>query len=128
MLKSGAIRSLARSTFSTSRLVQWHSAARRTQFHSLAYSKVIQSRALYPSKRAFTTSQQLAAEKHIPDDINTKREERLAHAEIEPHPEDVSSGSSVRHVFHEEGVEEKEKEIDMLAGVKSDLVRISLTT
>ena len=127
MLKSGAIRSLTRSAFSTSRSTQWHSAAlasRRTQFHSLAYSKAIQPRILYLSHRAFTTSQQYGAEKYIPDEIDKKREEKLAHSEIEPHPEAVSADSSVRHVFREEGTEEPEKDIDMLAGVKSDLVRI----
>ena len=130
MLKSGAIRSLTRSAFSTSQSAQWRSAAsasRRTQLHSLAYAKALRPRVLYLSHRAITTTAQYAAQKYIPDEIDKKREEKLAHSEIEPHPEAVSADSSVRHVFREEGTGEQEKDIDMLAGVKSDLVRILFT-
>ena len=42
---------------------------------------------------------------------------------MEPHPNEVSAVSSVHQVFGEKGVEEPEKEEDMLAGVKEDLVR-----
>ena len=56
------------------------------------------------------------------DHIDTKEEKKLAKSEIEPNPEEVSELSSVRQVFHEEGVEDKERDVDMLAGVKSDLV------
>lgn len=60
------------------------------------------------------------------DHIDKKREEKIAKTEIEPEPDAVSIDSSVRHVFSgeggEKGVEEGEKETDMLAGVKQDLV------
>ena len=56
------------------------------------------------------------------EQINTKREEKIAEKPIEPDPGAVSIDSSVRHMFHEEGVEEQEPDTDMLAGVKSDLV------
>ena len=42
---------------------------------------------------------------------------------MEAHPNEVSAVSSVHQVFGEKGVEEPEKEEDMLAGVKEDLVR-----
>ena len=57
------------------------------------------------------------------DHIDKKHEKDVAKTEIEPHPEDVSTTSSVRQVMHEEGVEDKERDVDMLAGVKADLVR-----
>ena len=41
---------------------------------------------------------------------------------IVPHPSDVTATSSVHEVFHEKGVPEEEPDIDMLAGIKSDLV------
>lgn len=44
---------------------------------------------------------------------------------MEPHPEEVSSISTVHQVFAEKGVEEPEKDEDMLAGVKADLVSSS---
>lgn len=57
------------------------------------------------------------------DHIDKKHEKDVARTEIEPHPEEVSSSSSVHGIFHEKGVEEGEKDEDMLAGVWQDLVR-----
>ena len=42
-----------------------------------------------------------------------------------PNPEEVSATSSVHEMFHEKGVEEDEKDEDMLAGVKADIVSLS---
>ena len=57
------------------------------------------------------------------DHIDKKHEGKVAKSTIEPHPSDVSPSSSVRHVLGEEGVvEDRERDIDMLAGVKADLV------
>jgi len=56
------------------------------------------------------------------DHIDKKHEGKVAKKPLEPHPDDVSPASSVRHVLGEEGVEDKEKDVDMLAGVKADLV------
>lgn len=61
------------------------------------------------------------------DHIDQKREEKLAKSEIDVDPKNVSSDSSVRHVFGEEGVEEEEDQTDMLAGVKQDLVCTLIT-
>ncbi len=46
----------------------------------------------------------------------------MEHEKIEPHPDEVSASSSVHQIFHEKGVEEEEKDEDMLAGVKADFV------
>ena len=59
------------------------------------------------------------------DHIDKKTEEEIAGEELEPRPEEVSTDSSVRHITREEGVEEQERDTDMLAGVKSDLVGCS---
>lgn len=47
---------------------------------------------------------------------------------LEVHPEEVSESSSYHQLFHEKGVEEKEeKDEDMLAGVKADLVSLDFS-
>ena len=56
------------------------------------------------------------------DRPDKKLEEKVATSEIKPHPEAVSTDSSVRHILREEGVDDVERDVDMLAGVKSDLV------
>jgi len=58
----------------------------------------------------------------VGDHIDRKHEAEVEAEKLELHPEDVSTTSSVHLAFHEKGVEEPEKEEDMLAGVKSDLV------
>ena len=57
------------------------------------------------------------------DRIDKKHEEEVEHEKIPQHPEEVSSTSSVHEVFHEKGVEEGEKDEDVLAGIKADIVR-----
>lgn len=61
------------------------------------------------------------------DKVDTKAESKIAKSALEAHPDEVSTGSSVRHVMHEEGVEEAETDTDMLAGVRSDLKTIKET-
>jgi len=39
-------------------------------------------------------------------------------------PEEVSSTSSVHKAFQEKGVEEQEQDVDMMAGIRSDFVRV----
>ena len=56
------------------------------------------------------------------DRIDRKHEEVVEHEKLEPHPEEVSATSSTHEIFHEKGVEDPEKDVDMLAGIKSDLV------
>ena len=55
--------------------------------------------------------------------VELKHEQELAHRKLRPHPDQVSTTSSVHQVFHEKGEQIKEEaDPDMLAGVWSDLV------
>lgn len=56
------------------------------------------------------------------DHIDKKHELALEREKLEAHPDEVSEASSVHGVFSEKGVEEPERNEDMLAGVKEDLV------
>jgi len=57
------------------------------------------------------------------DNIDPKAESQMAGKPLPATPETVSSTSSTHAMFGEVGVEEsKEKETDMMAGVKADLV------
>jgi len=60
------------------------------------------------------------------DQINIKEEAKLAKQQITPHPEAVSAGSSVRHVF-EKGQASKQDDDQMLGGIKADLKTIKET-
>ena len=56
------------------------------------------------------------------DRPDREHEEKLQQQKLEAHPEEVSTTSSVHQVFHEQGVEDQERDEDMLAGVKADFV------
>ena len=56
------------------------------------------------------------------DKIDKKHEEKVEQEKIVPHPDQVSTTSSVHQVFHEQGVPDPDEDVDMLADVKSDLV------
>lgn len=58
------------------------------------------------------------------DHPDYEREKEVGQRKLVPVPEDVSATSSVHEVFHEKGVEEEEKDEDMLAGVKADFVSL----
>ena len=130
MIRSGGAVSLGRAS---RRLVS--STKARTP-SSLAYASKLRQRAprfidaqnraplaLVPRKPFSTSLQRYATQPGNPfDKIDKKHEEALEHEKIEPHPEEVSASSSVHQVFAEKGVEEPEKDEDMLAGVKADLV------
>ena len=60
------------------------------------------------------------------DPLDPKEEKNVADSKIEPHPDAVSAGSSVRHVF-EEGQGGKKEEDVMLGGIKADLETIKET-
>ena len=59
------------------------------------------------------------------DHPDYEREQKVGQRKLVPNPEEVSATSSVHQVFHEKGVEEEEKDEDMLAGVKADIVGLS---
>ncbi|MCJ1284386.1 hypothetical protein MMC26_003717 [Xylographa opegraphella] len=135
MLRSGATRSLTQSLLrsptvsfrntSTIALVQAQSKARTLQSQLQPPS----SRAINPYKQPSRALQRYAStHPGTPfDHIDKRHEKDVAKTEIEPHPEAVSTLSSVRQVMHEEGVEDKERDVDMLAGVKADLKTIRET-
>ncbi|MCJ1391505.1 hypothetical protein MMC18_004369 [Xylographa bjoerkii] len=135
MLRNGATRSLTRSFLkSPSVSSRYTSTISLLQAHPQASTLASQFRR--PSSLAINlcsptgTALQRYASTHpgTPfDHIDKKHEKDVAKTEIEPHPEDVSTLSSVRQVMHEEGVEDKERDVDMLAGVKADLKTIKET-
>lgn len=80
------------------------------------------SRLALTAFKPFTTSLQRY---QTADHIDIKHEKQVAKTPLEKRPEEVSTTSSVHEIFHEQGVDEsevKEKDDDMLAGVKHDLV------
>ena len=57
------------------------------------------------------------------DEVDIKHEKELRGKKLKPHPERVSETSTVHPVFSEVGVPEEEQDVDMMAGLRSDLVR-----
>ncbi|KAL9119620.1 MAG: hypothetical protein Q9187_003826 [Circinaria calcarea] len=90
---------------------------------SVSCTRRVPPTALTPFKPVSRVLQRYASTTSPYDHIDKRKEEGVAKMHIEPHPEAVSVDSTVRHVMREEGVEDQERDIDMLAGVKSDLVR-----
>lgn len=78
--------------------------------------------ALVLRKPLSTSLQRYAGPYDHPD---YEREKELGQRKLMPNPEEVSPSSSVHQVFHEKGVEDQEKDEDMLAGVKADIVSLS---
>ena len=130
MYRSGALRSLARSVIKSPGPIarpELQKTGSQYRIHSLAYIKDLRRASLpaFAPCKPVTKALVRYAATHpgTPFDfIDKKGEQKVAETKIEQHPEEVSAESSVRHVLHEEGVEEKERDIDMLAGVKSDMV------
>jgi hypothetical protein len=82
---------------------------------------------LFSLSRPTATSLLYATKSEPPyDHTDTKAEAKLAEQPIAPHPEAVSSGSSVRHVF-EQGQGPKPDEDQILGGIKADLKTIKET-
>ena len=127
MIRAGAPRSITQSLTHATQC-----ATRRPYIPTLAKAQLTSSArpsslALAARKPSATALQRFASTHPGTafDHIDKKREDKLGKSEIEADPDAVSIDSSVRHVFREEGVEEREKETDMLAGVKQDLVSTS---
>ena len=133
MLRSGGAAFLSRAS------LRYISSATARTTSNLAYASTLQKQAprfigaqnraplaLVPHKPFSTSLQRYSTHPGNPfDKIDKKHEEAVEHEKIEAHPEEVSVSSSVHQVFHEKGVEEEEKDEDMLAGVKADLVSFS---
>lgn len=133
MLRSGPARSLARFTVrsTTSRASCKASTfvlpARKSPFVLVEGIKRPTSLALIAYRPLSTSLQRCATTTGgppfvEPDKKELQHEKTVSKEELEPHPEEVSSESSVHQIFHEKGTPDEEKEEDMLAGVYSDLV------
>ena len=130
MLRSGGAASLSRASH------RYASCTGARTISSLTYTSTLQKHksrfiavqnpnplALVAHKPFTTSLQRYATHPGGPfDKIDKKHEEEVEYEKIVPHPEEVSATSSVHEVFHEKGIEEVEKDEDMLAGVKADLV------
>ena len=130
MLRSGHAASITRSSLryvssSTSRTTATLARVHDLRPHvsnKLSLQKPL-TLALALRKPLSTSLQRYATKPGTPyDHVDKKHEETVVHEKLEPNPEEVSTTSSVHQVFHEKGVEEEEKDEDMLAGVKADLV------
>lgn len=60
------------------------------------------------------------------DPLDPKQVKKDLESKIEPHPEEVSAGSSVRHVFEESQAEKKDDDA-MMGGIKADIETIKDT-
>lgn len=134
MLRSGGAASLSRAS------LRYVSSTNARTTPNLVHASTLQqlaprftgaqnrtSLALVPHKPFGISLQRYATHPGNPfDKIDKKHEEVLEHEKIEPHPDEVSVNSSVHQVFSEKGVEEAEKDEDMLAGVKADFVSFFL--
>jgi len=84
-------------------------------------------RVLFSLSRPTTTSLLYATKSDPPyDRPDPKVEEKIAKTPITPHPDDVSTSSSVRHVF-ERGQAPKQENDEMMGGLKADLKTIKET-
>jgi hypothetical protein len=60
------------------------------------------------------------------DKIDRDAENKYQHEKLEPHPERVTATSTIHPVFSEVGAKDPERDVDMMAGVKQDIVRQTL--
>ncbi|KAL8939912.1 MAG: hypothetical protein Q9216_003101 [Gyalolechia sp. 2 TL-2023] len=131
MLRTGPTSSLARSAY---RLTTSHARGRAASYLAFRTSRPFTSRI-----EGFKQSPSLAMTAYRPlstslqryatttaespyDQVDKKFEKKVAKEELEHHPEQVSTTSSVHQVFHEKGVPDQEDDVDMLKDVYSDLV------
>lgn len=125
MFRSGAPRAAFRTLNSIS------AASGRTSFGASLNTAQFSSRLCTMTKGRPTTVRQPLAmafartqSRGAMDNINPKLEQKIGAKPLEAHPETVSSTSSTHALFEEVGTKEPEKDADMMAGVRSDLVCI----
>lgn len=126
MLRSSHGAALARCSIRSLAKSNSQSTAIHASPHSIKLRSINSARARKPVTTAiatykpFSTSLQRYASPY--DHVDKKHEDQVEHEKLEAHPDQVSSTSSVHPIFHEQGVEEPEKDRDMLADVWSDWV------
>lgn len=87
-----------------------------TQFGSMAYK-----RPQTAQLARITPIRSTLSRRNLTED-QKKAEDRYAHEKLVPTPETVSTTSSIHPFLSEQGVETPQKDVDMMAGVKSDIV------
>ena len=129
MLRSGSAASLTRSSL---RYVISPISRRTSTLTGISRLRPLVHRNIVPQKpsglalvlrQPLSTSLQRYAGPY--DHPNYEREKEVGQRKLVAVPEEVSDTSSVHEVFHEKGVEEQEKDEDMLAGVKADFVSLA---
>ncbi|KAL9029301.1 MAG: hypothetical protein Q9196_002441 [Gyalolechia fulgens] len=129
MLRSGPATSLARSAYrlttsrgsrNASNLSFPTSKHPISRFKGLNRSTSLALTAYQPLSTSLQRSATTTSEAPF-DHIDKKHEEEVAKRVLKQHPDEVSTTSSVHQIFHEKGVPDEEKDIDMLAGVYGDL-------
>lgn len=101
-----------------------------TKTHNVLFSPQLRnprSQFLVTFPRLTTTTLLYATTAKPPiDKIDRDSEKKVSEQQIQPHPDQVSTGSSVRHVF-ESGQDSGKDTEDMLGGIKADLQTIKET-
>ncbi|KAL9616259.1 MAG: hypothetical protein Q9160_008853 [Pyrenula sp. 1 TL-2023] len=123
MFRTSAARVLPKASFPTNSFGARKSLGNKiynANFTAVARSRPLKPLALAVRKPIATSLVRYQTTRSIDHD----REARLSKRTIEPEPDAVTAGSSVRHVFSEEGDGEKEPEVDMSAGIKQDFKTI----
>lgn len=128
MLRSGPLRSFARSVFRSTtsprglRYGSQSSQLLKSRDGRLTRIPTLELTAYRPLSTSVQRHASTFTPEHPYDHIDKKHEEDIGKKHLKPHPEEVSVDSSVHQVFHEKGVPDAEQDEDMLAGVYSDLV------
>lgn len=128
MFRSGRHSCLTRSTI---RFIT--SCNRRTSSFAIAHAPRASNLRIQSSSRSSSLEltvhkpwsrslQRFASTAKPVDEVDKKAEEKVANKVIQPHPEEVTVDSTVHQVFHEKGRPDEEEDVEMLAGVWSDIV------
>jgi hypothetical protein len=121
MFRPTAFRSLQRSVASCNTPMArsaWHGASFRAQLTSKAPPTSTSKRLSLAIRKPMTTS--LIRHQST---IDRAAEAEYAKQKLTPtDPEEVTTGSSVRHVTKEVGADDPEPDVDMMAGIRSDFV------
>jgi len=131
MMRTGASRALLRpfATPTSNRARFAHNIAQRSLFgqqNSVA-GKKLQPLALTAFRGANTALVRNYASSVVPGSTqDIGKEKKLAEEPLASSPQFVSSDSSTHPVFSEHGTKQQEDDVDMMAGIKHDLVSASV--
>ena len=123
MLRSGArcISRALRPSASIPQLTSRHASSRL--YSSLKARPATNKLALSVYKPLPTALLRYASTAVPGDDIDLKREEKIGEKKMRAHPERVSAESTTHPMFHEVATKDDEENVDMMAGIRQDLVR-----